>query len=297
MEKRRNFIAWQFLTPALIFYIVFVIYPAFNAFRVSFYKWSGFSKNMEFTGFKNFARLFTDGDFLLSLKNTLLLMAVGGIAVFTIAFLFSIFLNSGIRGKKLYRNIIFFPFIVAPVIHSLYWGLLVFSPSSGLLNQLGKLLNIKLLQDFIFLDTKHMFWSALFVLVWVNVGFYLILIMAGIERIPKDLYESAILEGMNEFQMFFKITLPLLKEVLAVAIIFWCINSIKHFELFYSFKGIIPPRELWTNAIYIYVIGFGHLTPIYQLGYATAIAVFTFILIIIVAVIIRKVIRRQDYEY
>lgn len=297
MKKRRNFIAWVFLVPSFVFYLIFIIYPALNAFRVSFYKWSGFSSNMEFIGLKNFGRLFLDEDFLRSLENTILLMVIGGIAVFVIAFIFSVFLSSGIRGKKLYRSIILFPFIVAPVIHSVYWGLLVFSPSSGLLNQLGKLLRIKPLQDFIFLNSKHMFWSALFVLVWVSVGFYLIIIMAGMERIPKDLYESAMLEGMSEFQMFFKITLPLLRDVLTVAIIFWCINAIKHFELFYSFKGIMPPRELWTNAIYIYVIGFGHRTPIFQLGYATAIGVVTFILIIIIAVIVRKIIKRESYEY
>ena len=94
----------------------------------------------------------------------------------------------------------------------------------GILNQFFKLLHIEVLAKFTFTDTKHIFWSVLFVVIWLNVGFYLILLMAGIERIPPYLYEAARIEGATELRMFFNITLPLVKEVLAIAIIFWGIK-------------------------------------------------------------------------
>lgn len=297
MKKRRKYIAWIFLAPSLILYLYFFVYPIIEAIRLSFYKSSGFTQNPEFVGFKNFLKLVSDDSFLSALKNTLLLLVIGGICIFLIAFIFSLLLGSGIRGKKVYRTIIFFPFIIAPVVHSVYWGLLVYNSKTGMLNQFFKLVHMETLAEFAFIGTKNIFWSVLFVVIWISVGFYLILLMAGIERIPPYLYEAARIEGVNELQMFFKITLPLVKEVLVIAIIFWGINAIKMFDLLYAFGGIFPPREIWTNAIYLYIIGFGKRDPIFQLGYASAIGVVTLLLVIIIVLIIRKLIRREIYEY
>lgn len=297
MKKRRKFVAFLFIAPSLILYLYFFVYPAIESLRTSFYKWSGFSKSMEFIGFKNYLKLISDDSFLAALKNTLLLLIIGGIGIFLLAFIFSLFLNSGIKGKKLYRTIIFFPYIIAPIVHSIYWGLLVYNPRHGILNQFFKLVNIEKLATFTFTGTSHVFGSVLFVIVWSSVGFYLILLMAGIERIPPYLYEAARIEGANDLQMFFKITLPLLREVLAIAIIFWGINAIKMFDILYAFGGIIAPRALWTNAIYLYITGFGKREPIFQLGYASAIGVATLALVIIVALIVRRLIRREVYEY
>lgn len=297
MKKRRGYIAWTFLAPSLILYLYLFVYPAINAFRISFYKWSGFVANMEFVGFNNFSKLISDTSFLGALKNTFLLLTIGGIGTFLLAFIFSFLLISGIRGKKVYRTIIFFPYIIAPVVLSVYWGLLVYNPRVGILNQFFKLLHIEVLSEFVFTDMSHIFWSVLFVVLWSRVGFYLILLMAGIERIPPYLYEAARLEGATELQIFFKITLPLIKEVLVIAIIFWGINAIKMFELFYAFGGILPPRALWTNAIYLYIMGFGKRDPIFQLGYASAIGVATFLLIIIFSFIIRGLVKKEIYEY
>jgi len=297
MKKRRRYIAWIFLAPSLIMYLYFFVYPTIEAIRLSFFKLSGFTQNPEFVGFKNFSKLISDDSFLMALKNTLLLLIIGGIGIFLIAFVFSLLLGSGIKGKKIYRTIIFFPFIIAPVVHSIYWGLLVYNPRNGILNQFFKLLHIEVLAKFTFTEPKHIFWSVLFVVIWLSVGFYLILLMAGIERIPPYLYEAARIEGATELRMFFNITLPLVKEVLVIAIIFWGINAVKMFDLLYAFGGILPPRALWTNAIYLYIMGFGKRDPIFQLGYASAIGVVTVLLVIIITLIIRKLIKREIYEY
>ena len=297
MEKRREGIAWIFLAPSLIVYLYFFVYPMIEAIRLSFYEWSGFTANMKFVGFENFSKLISDDSFLTALKNTLLLLIGGGIGIFLLAFVLAFLLGSGIKGKKIYRTIIFFPYIIAPVAHSIYWGLLVYNPRVGILNQFFKLLHIEALAKFTFTGNAHIFGSVLFVVIWINVGFYIILLMAGIERIPPYLYEAARIEGATELRIFFNITLPLVKEILVIAIVFWGINAIKMFDLFYAFGGIMPPRSLWTNAIYLYIMGFGKREPIFQLGYACAIGVVTLLLVVIITFIIRKLIRREIYEY
>lgn len=295
--KRRKYLAWVFLAPSLVIYLYFFVYPIIEALRISFYKWSGFTETMEFVGLKNFTKLLRDDSFLAALKNTFLILLIGGIGIFLFSFIFSIIINSGIRGKKVYRSIIFFPFIIAPVVHAVYWGLLVYSPRNGLLNQFFKLLNIEQLAKFTFVSSNNILGSVLFVIVWVNVGFYLILLLAGMDRIPPYIYEAAKIEGANEFQIFFKVTLPLIKEVLSVALIFWGISAIKMFDLLYAFGGILPPRELWTSAIYVYIVGFGKRDPIFQLGYASAMGVVMLLLVVVITLMVRKFIKREVYEY
>ena len=291
--KRKKYVAWLFLVPSLIFYLYFFVYPTINSFRISFYKWTGFSEEMEFVGWKNFASLLTDDNFHASLKATFLLIIVGGIGIFLLSFIFSLLLGSGIRGKKVYRSIIFFPFIVAPLIHSIYWGIVVYSPRNGMLNRILEPMNIK----FAFLNSEHIFWSSLFVVVWMCVGFYLIILMAGIDRIPPYIFEAARLEGANEFQLFFRITLPLVKNVLSIAVILWVIMAIKMFDFFYAVGGIITPRALWTNVIYLFIVAFGKRPLILQLGYASAIGIFSLLLVIIFAIVIWRLFRGQNYEY
>lgn len=299
MKRRKGYIAWIFLAPSLILYLYFFVYPTIEAIKLSFYEGSTFATTMKFVGFKNFSKLVSDSIFLGVFKNTLLIVTIGGIGIFLIAFIFSLLLGSGtgIRGKKLYKTIIFFPYIIAPVVHSIYWGLLVYNPKVGTLNRFFKLFHIEVLSKFQFTNSDHIFGSVLFVVIWVNVGFYLILLMAGIERIPPYLYEAARIEGATELQIFFKITLPLIREILVIAITFWGINAIKMFDLLYAFGGIRPPRQLWTNAIYLYIVGFGKREPIFKLGYASSIGVVTLLSVIIIAFIIRKLIKREIYEY
>ena len=297
MKYRRKYKAWLFLAPSLVLYLTFFVYPTIEALRISFYKWSGFTETMEFIGLNNFVRLFRDTSFHAALKNTVLLLFVGGAGIFILAFLFSFLLNSGIRGRKIYRSIIFFPYIVAPVVHAIYWGLLVYSPRKGILNSLFGMLKIKTLQEFAFVGHDHIFGSVLFVVIWINVGFYLIILLAGIDRIPGHLYEAARLEGASEGYIFFRITVPLVREVMTILLVFWGFNAIRMFDLLYAFGGLLPPREIWTNAIYLYIVGFGKRDPIFQLGYATAIGFVTLILIIIFTVLIRRLLRREIYEY
>ena len=106
MRRRKKYVAWVFLGPSLIIYLYFFIYPTISAFRISLYKWSGFTQKMKFVGFKNFIRLVGDDSFYSTLSNTFIILIIGGILIFLITFGFSLILNSGVKGKKIFRNIL-----------------------------------------------------------------------------------------------------------------------------------------------------------------------------------------------
>lgn len=288
-------IIW-FLIPALLLYLAFFIYPAIQALWVSLHDWSGFTKGMKFIGLKNFNELLHDSLYWQSLGNTLIILFVGGAVIFLLAFLFTAFFTSGIKGKKFFRAVIFYPNVVAPIALATFWSFL-YNPRFGLINGFLRLLHLDFLAK-TWTGPDLIFWSVLIALIWTYVGFYLIILLSGAEKIPQDLYEVAKLEGANRFQTFFKVTVPLIWDVLVVGIVLWIIGAIKLFEFLFAFSGGTQvPQQLWTNAVYMFMVSFGKRTAIFRLGYGTAIAVTLLLLIMIFTGIARLATRRERIEY
>jgi ABC-type sugar transport system permease subunit len=134
-------------------------------------------------------------------------------------------------------------------------------------------------------------------IVWTYVGFYLVILLSGIARIPPELYEVAIIEGANPVQIFAQITIPLIWDILMIAIVYWGIFALKMFEIIFSFSGFLPKAGIWTTAVYVYILGFGKINPIYRLGYATAVAVVLLILVMIFVIVSRFLMKRERIEY
>jgi ABC-type sugar transport system permease subunit len=285
-----------FIIPALMLYLAFFIYPAIQALYVSLNKWSGFSAEMKFIGLGNFRELLNDQIFWNTLKNTMLILFVGGAVIFILAFLFTAFFTSGIKGKKFFRAIIFYPNVVAPIALATFWGF-IYSPRFGLINEFLRLIHLDSLAK-TWTGPDLIFWSVLIALIWTYVGFYMILLLSGAEKIPQSLYDVGKIEGANRFQMFFKVTIPLIWDVLVVAVVLWIIGAIKLFEFLFAFSGgTRVPQQIWTNSVYMFLLSFGKRTAIFRLGYGTAVAVTLLILIIIFTGIARIIMRRERVEY
>ena len=118
-------------------------------------------------------------------------------------------------------------------------------------------------------------------------------------KITVTFFDAAKVEGANQFQIFSKVTIPMIFDIIVVTFIYWGIVSIKMFEIIFSFTGVFPKPQLWTTAVYVYIMGFGGtMSPIYRLGYATAVAVILFIIIMIFVVVFRFISsRRETIEY
>jgi ABC-type sugar transport system permease subunit len=295
MKTRKRLIA-LFLLPASLVYLIFFLVPAVWAFYYSFFDWSGFGQNMDFIGIKNYIELSRDPLFLLSLQNTLFILVVGGVIVFALALLLTVLINSGVKGKKFFRAMIFLPNVIATIALTTLWAF-VYNPTFGLLNSFFKVLGWKAGAAFMFTSMDHIFYAMLVALIWIEVGFYLVLLMAGMDKIPLEYYEAAKIEGANEWQMFTGITVPLLWDVISVGTVLYTIFALKVFEFPYAFTQIQPPTTIYTVGMYLYIEGFGKRDPIYRLGYATAIGVVLLLCVILVVWLLRRLMRREVIQY
>jgi ABC-type sugar transport system permease subunit len=204
-------------------------------------------------------------------------------------------MGPGLKGRNVFRAIIFLPNVIPPVAITILWGF-IYNQRFGIVNGLLRTVGLKGLAR-PWMAPEYVFWSMLAMIVWTYVGFYVVILLSGVAKIPGDLYEVATLEGVSSRQMFFSITVPLIWDVLAVAAIYWGIFSLKMFELIFSFTGFLPNSSIWTTAVYVYILGFGKINPIYRLGYSTAIAVILLLLIMSFVVISRRLMRRERIEY
>ena len=285
-----------FLAPALILYLGLLIFPALQAFYLSLFKTSGFGDTPVWVGLGNYTRLLADPIFWQALRNMSLIMVVGGIATFGLAFVFTMLLNSGLWGKKLFRALIFLPNIIAVVAITTFWSF-VFMPRYGLLTSLLKALGLTGLASISWTAPENVFFAMMVGLVWISAGFYTILILAGADKVPVDMYEAARLEGASTFQIFRLITLPMIWDVILITLVLWSIHAIKIVEFPYAFGGPNIDQNLYTPAIYLYIMGFGQREPVYALGYSTAIGVALFFLTFVTIVLLRVVFKRERVEY
>lgn len=285
-----------FLLPASALYFFFFLVPTFSALRYSTFDWRGFGTNMSYIGLDNYVELLADRLFWRSMGNTLMILLVGGIVVFGLAFAMTMMISSGIRGRKLFRAIIFLPNVIAIIALTTLWGY-IYTPRFGLLGAFFDAIGLQDLAEFPWLGPDTIFWAMLVAIIWIEVGFYLVLLLAGVDKIPEDFYEAARLDGASQFQMFRKITVPLLWDVITVGLVLWSIYAVKIFEFPFSFTGLEPNINSYTVAVYMYILGFGQRQPIYRLGYATAIGVMLLLVVILIVILLRRVMRREQLQY
>lgn len=294
MMRRRMILV--FLMPALSLYLGFLVFPAIQAFYLSFFQTSGFGDSAKWIGLGNYSRLLTDHIFWLSVRNMLVILLAGGAAIFGFAFLFTVLLNSGMWGKKLFRAMIFMPNVIAAIAITTFWSF-VFMPRYGLLTNILKTVGLEDLAKVAWTAPENIIWAMLVGLVWISTGFFTILILSGADKIPMDMVEAARLEGASNWQIFRLITLPMMWDVILITLVLWVVQAITVFEFPYAFGGPEISQNLYTPSIYLYIMGFGQRDPIYQLGYATAIGVTMFLMMVISVTVLRLVLRRDQVEY
>lgn len=289
-EKKRLLIFYLF--PALGLYLTFFIGPAIYGLWISFHKWSGFTKGMDFIGLKNYIKIFNDPIYWQSFRNMMLILFVGGIFVFLIGLLFTSLMSQGISGKKAVRSIIFFPQIVAPIALAIVWNYL-YRYDTGFFNSVLEMVGLEPVN---WTSPDHIMKSAVFAIIWYSTGFYTIILLGGADKIPNSLFEAARMEGASTITIFRKVTLPLIWDVFSIAVILWGINAIRLFDFLFAFGGPEPPSRMWNTAMYQYILGFGQRTPIYELGYSSAIAVTMVVVVFIFVITGRKLFKREVYE-
>jgi len=296
-RKRKGRMVISFLLPAVTMYAVFFVYPAIRALWVSLHDWSGFTRHMTFVGLENFKELFTTDVFWISLGNNAIILFGGGALIFFFAILFTAVLsNKSIRGRKFFRGLFFFPNLVPAVAIAVLWSFIL-NERFGLVNSLLRAVGLDSLTR-TWLGTRPLaMGSIIVVMTWMYMGYYMVLLLSGVDKIPESFYDAARVEGATRTQMFFKITLPLIWDVLIIAVNLWVIGALKSFELIWAMTQGGPGNATQVISTYMYGMAFGERYAVFRMGYGTAIAVVLLFLVMVGSAVIRRLGLREAVEF
>lgn len=301
MKKNKTMIV-VFLTPAVLLFLGVFLYPIVRTIIMSLFKIEGVTDPMSkwaFVGLDNYIKLFNTSLFRTSFYNLFRIWLIGGLIVLSLSLLFAVILTSGIRGKKLFRAIIYMPNIVSAVALATMWLQYVYSPQFGLVKNVLKALGLEELSRVQLLDTDHKFWSLLIAYCFGMVGYHMLIWLSGIERISPEFYEAATIDGANKFNQFRYMTLPLLKGVFKTNLTMWSVSSVGFFVWSQLFSNVTADTQTITPYVYMYmqIFGGGNTVTERNSGLGAAIGVLLSICVVVVFTVCNKAIRDDDLEF
>ena len=275
-RTRRTLLVWCFLVPSLAIFLIYRIIPLAWNVILSFEYWTPL-RPAEFAGLDHYQDLLDDEVFWQALWNTVMVIASAPIGI-AIALALALLVNSDIRGRDVYRTIIFLSYPLMTVAVAIIWRWM-FDERVGLINYTARLLNliekpIPFLNSFTFALP-----SVIAANIWQMLGFYMIILLTGLQNIPHELHEAAAIDGASLWQRFWRITLPLLRPSVFLAFVIGMLNSVTSFDLVYVMTGGGPGRATEILVTYIYKLGFGQT----KFDYAAAVTVVFFVLLIGIA--------------
>jgi sn-glycerol 3-phosphate transport system permease protein len=244
---------YAFVAPSLIFFILFFLYPIGNMLFLSFTDWSLLNlEEKEWVGLQNFKELMADSDFHLVLRNSIALTFFTVFFIITLSFLLALWLNKKARVYGFVQGAIFTPHIISLVSISLLWMWLM-DPQYGMLNSI---LSAVGLPKYPFLaDTKSALASLILVGVWKGIGYNTLVFIAGLQSIPKDIYEAAALDRFSKFKQLYKITIPMISPTLFFLVVINTISSFQVFDTVYIMTQGGPVNSTNVLVFYIYEQG------------------------------------------
>nr|WP_308627719.1 sugar ABC transporter permease [uncultured Eisenbergiella sp.] len=297
MKKNKALIV-GFILPCLLTLIVMYLYPVARTLVMSFFQIESVTANMStwtFNGFGNYARIFKSPTYLVSMWNMFRIWLVGGIITLSFSLLFAVILTSGIRFKKFFRAAIYLPNVISAVALATMWIQYVYNNDYGMLN---KILTSLGLNGVKWLGTDTKFWAMLFAFIFGAVGYYMLIFISGIERIPQDLYEAATIDGANKVQQFGKITMPLLKGITKTNITFWSVHTTTFFLWSKMFSPVDSEATTIVPVVYLYDTVFGgKANATRDAGAGAAVGVVLALIIIVIYFIMNRLLRDDDLEF
>lgn len=287
MRRRSILIGWSFILPNFVGFALFTLVPVIAAFVLAFMNWDAYNPPT-WAGVNNFVRLFRDDSFHVALGNTLL-YAVGHVPL-TLAFSLglAILLNQKLRGIAFFRVAIFFPYITSLVAIAIVWNML-FDPTNGPINQFLHSIGIANAPGW----TSSTAWALPAVIitsVWRDMGYYMVLFLAGLQAIPNEYYEAAEVDGAGRWRKFWSITLPSLRPTTFLVLVLLSVSSFKVFDLIFVMTQGGPGRATLVLSQLIYQDGIIN----GQFGYSSAISLVLFLIVLVVTVFQFKLQQRRE---
>ncbi|KAB2349543.1 carbohydrate ABC transporter permease [Actinomadura rudentiformis] len=280
-----------FLSPAMLLFALLVLVPILYALYTSLFKWGGFGAPENFVGLENFRTLFKDEVFLGDLWRGFVLIALSVGIQLPFALSMAVLLNQKLRGRAFYRLLFFAPYVLSEVITGVLFTM-IFAPDSGLADHALDLVGLGDLGITWFADSSTVLVTLFLVMTWKYFGFHMILYMAGLQSIPRDVLEAAAIDGASAWQRFRHVTLPLLGPTIRISVFLSIIGAIQLFDLVWVITAGGPVHASETMAITMFQFGFKR----YQVGYASAISVVMFLICFVFALVYQRYVLRRDLE-
>lgn len=277
------------LSPTLVIFSAFILFPVFFSFYLSFHKWNMFSGDTTFIGLDNYIRMFKSEEFWNVLKNT----AVYTLGTIPLNMIFSLFiayvLHKKVIGKKFLRTAFFAPVIISPVAAAVIWRWL-YDPNFGLINWFIGLFGINPIN---WLNEPAAAMVALIIMgVWKTFGINMVLFSAGLQGIPENFYEAAEIDGAGSWKKFWNITIPLLAPTTFFIMVISMISSFQVFDIVYVLTSGGPLGSTKVLVFYVYEYAF----KFFEMGYASAGAYVLFAILFVLTLIQVKYMKSKVYN-
>ncbi len=296
-KKGRSRFIFCCLAPAVILFTIFMLIPTIDVFRMSLYKWGGYTADKTFVGLDNFKTLLQSEKFYQAFQNSVLLIVIVTIVTFAMAIIFAAILTrEKLKGQTFFRVVFYIPNILSVVVISAIFSA-IYDPNQGLLNSF---LNLFRGQDgvdnpILWLGSqKLVIYSIIIAMVWQAIGYYMVMYMASMANIPDSLYESASLEGAGRIKQFFSITLPLIWTNIRTTLTFFVISTINMSFLMVKAMTNGGPDGA-SNVFLSYMYQEAYTNSSYGYGMAIGVAVFLFSFAL--AAVLNAVTKREEIEF
>lgn len=285
-----NLMIFLFLLPAIVLFLLFVVYPILQSIYYSLFNWNGFGPAVDFVGLDNFRNILKDRVFLIALRNGFLIIVLSLSVQLPLSLILAVLVGRDLPGRVFFRTVFFLPYVLSEVIAALMWLFILNpDPDRGFINAI-----------IIFLGGRAQPWlgsttlvlPAIFAaLTWKYFGYHMLLFMAGLQNIPAEIEEAGRVDGVNTLQNFFYITLPLLSSTIRTSAYISVLGSLQQFILVWIMSKGGPVNASEMMATYMYRFGFVR----FQLGYGSAVAIYMFLLCLTFSVIYMHLTRKPDH--
>ncbi|MEW8979478.1 MAG: sugar ABC transporter permease [Symbiobacterium sp.] len=279
----RTIIPLLFLAPAIIALLIFVYLPVVENFYYSLFRWSAIDPTLRFVGLENYRRLLSDPIVLRSVINNVLYAVISVAFQVYLALVLAAILESGVISRRLaafFRSALFLPSVLAITVIGVTWKLM-YSPEIGVINQVLRAIGLgSLARPWLGLENTAIY-AIIGVSQWQWTGYMMILFIVAIQAIPRELFESATIDGANRIQQFFHITVPSVRETTLVNLAVTVIGAFKVFDIVWVMTGGGPNHASEVLGNYMYRVGFRN----DEMGYASAVAALIFVITFILTFI------------
>jgi len=280
-----------FLLPAIVLFSIFLVYPIFQSVYYSLFSWKGFGPAVDFIGLNNFKRILTDWIFIKAVGNGLLIVVLSLSIQLPLSLALALMVGRNLRGRAFFRTIFFMPYVLSEVITGIMW-LILYNPDSkrGFINALLTLIPGLKAQPWLG-DTRTVLLAIFVVLTWKYFGFHMLLYMAGLQNIPPEIEEAALIDGVNKRQMITYITIPLIGSTIRTSVYLSVLGSLQVFALVWIMTKGGPVNASEVMSTYMYRFSFVR----FQLGYGSAVAIVMLLISLVFSLAYLRLVRQADY--